>query len=83
MAKQRTLNIEMMIDKLTPDTKVKDAIMEPVRETRDNRFPSASENFFHFVVFDMPKELTRHLIEKSTARGRHKKIADVVNMHRE
>ena len=57
--------------------------MKPVKATRDHRVTSASENFFHFVVFDMPKELTRHLIEKSTRKGGHKKIADAINLERE
>ena len=83
MAKQRTENIELLIEKLTPDAKIKELIMKPVRATRDHRVTSASENFFHFVVFDMPKELTRHLIEKSTRKGGHKKIADAINLERE
>ena len=73
----------MLIDKLTPDAKMKELIMKPVKVTRDNRVTSASENFFHFVVFDMPKELTRHLIEKSTRKGGHKKIAEVMENERE
>lgn len=68
-----------MIEKLTPDAKMKDVLMKPVRATRDHSVSSASENFFHFVVFDLPRDLTRHLIEKSTRKGAHKKIADLVS----
>ena len=38
---------------------------------------SASESFFHFIVDEMPKDLTRRLIEKSTRRkNAHKNIAE-------
>lgn len=57
--------------------------MKPVRVTRETKVTSASENFFHFIVFDMPRDLTRHLIEKSTRKGGHKKIAEVVDHERE
>ena len=57
--------------------------MKSVKVTRENQVTSASDNFFHFIVFDMPRDLTRHLIEKSTRKGGHKKIAEEVDRERE
>ena len=51
--------------------------MRPVINTRDRKVMSASESFYHFIVDDMPKDLTRRLIEKSTRRkNAHKNIAE-------
>ena len=83
LAKRRTEDLEHLIEKLTPDAKIKESIMKPVKVTRENQVTSASENFFHFIVFDMPRDLTRHLIEKSTRKGGHKKIAEEVDRERE
>ena len=74
----RTQDLESLLDKLTPDAKIKENFIKPIKVTRDNEVTSLSQNFFHFIVFDMPKELTRHLIEKSTMKGRQKKIKDFI-----
>ena len=51
--------------------------MRPVASTRDRKVMSSSESFFHFIVDEMPKDLTRRLIEKSTRRkNAHKNIAE-------
>ena len=51
--------------------------MRPVVNTRDHKVMSASESFFHFIVDEMPKDLTRRLIEKSTRRkNAHKNISE-------
>ena len=73
----------MYIEKLTPDQKIKELLMKNVRTTKENSVSSSSANFFHFVVFEMPPGLTRHLIEKSTRKGAHKKIAEIVNREKE
>ena len=50
---------------------MKDALMKPVRKWAERPISSKSRNFFSYIISgvpekDLPKDLTRHLIEKST-----------------
>ena len=83
IARARTENLEMYIERLTSDKKVQEALMKPIKATKDHAVTSTSANFFHFIVFDMPRDLTRSLIEKSTRKGGHKKIAEIVQREKE
>ena len=77
LAKKRTEILEQCLDKLTNDPKIKETMMRPVVNTRDRKVMAASESFFHFIVDEMPRDLTRRLIEKSTRRkNAHKNIAE-------
>ena len=77
MARQRTEILDQCLDKLTNDSRIKEHLMRPVVSTRDRKVMSSSESFFHFIVDDMPKDLTRRLIERSTRRkNAHKNIAE-------
>jgi hypothetical protein len=51
------------------DEKFKQLIMKPTKTCRDNKVSSKSEAFFHFFVYDLPKDLSRHLIERSIKKG--------------
>ena len=80
MARQRTEILDQCLDKLTNDSRIKEHLMRPVVSTRDRKVMSSSESFFHFIVDDMPKDLTRRLIERSTRRkNAHKNIAEFLD----
>ena len=84
LARVRTETLEVLIEKLTTDSKTKELIMEPVNMIRDKENCSAKlANFIHFVAFDMPRDLARHLIERSTKRGSHKKIQEAIEREKE
>ena len=69
LTRTRTESLEFYMEKLVLDPKFKETLMKPIKTCRDYKVSSKSEAFFAFVVYDLPKELTKHLIEKSTKKG--------------
>ena len=82
-AKSRTDTLDFYLEKLTVEPKFREALMKPVKTCHDFKVSSKSEAFFHFITYDLPKELSRHLIEKSTKKGQAKKIAEAVAKDKE
>ena len=56
LAHSKTENLEALIDKVTFDSKSKEALMKPVTVTRDNIVSKASMHFFSSIVYDMSNE---------------------------
>ena len=83
LARARTETLEGYIDRLTTDAKMKEQFMKPIRVVREHSVSCKSESFFHFVVFDMPKDLTKHLIEKATNKKQMKKLNETIQRERE
>ena len=78
MVRARTETIELLVTKLNPDPKMKDVLVNaPLRVQKDDIVAS----FVHmpnYITYDMPNELARHLIERSTKKLAHDKIAEQI-----